>query len=88
MLKVLYSVRAHQPYERYRLKSGNVIQFCLVDRVVIPIAVRSKEWRYLKRSVSSVFAAACQMKLAKRRCPQSSTAMGDNALFPEATFSL
>ena len=61
MLKVLYSVRAHQPYERCWLKSGNVIQFCLVDRVAIPIAVRSKEQRYLKRSVSSVFAAACQI---------------------------
>jgi hypothetical protein len=37
------------------------ILFCLVDRVAIPIAVRSKEWRYLKRSVSSVFAAAYQI---------------------------
>ena len=114
MLKVLYSVRAHQPYERYWLKSSNVIKFCLVDRVVIPIAVRSKEWRHLKRSVSSVFAAACQIKLggvvlmvthgfckAELRVRfssppnplpsadafESSTAMGDNAMFPETTFN-
>ena len=89
-------------------------QFCLVDRVVIPIAVRSKEWRHLKRSVSSVFAAACQIKLggvvlmvthgfckAELRVRfssppnplpsadafESSTAMGDNAMFPETTFN-
>lgn len=118
--KVTFGVIANIPplMRRCWLKSNNVIQFCLVDRVVIPIAVRSKEWRYLKRSVSSVFAAAYQISLAdpsclclqgvvsevqrdesenhahfggysftKRRCQQSSTAMGDNAMCPETTFN-